>query len=181
MGRPAKNPPRKGKDGKLRHVSGRIAVTNKDRQHPPAIGYSPQVTAQVLERIKAGETVDQICASSEMPNKTSIYRWLADKDEFREAYDIATKARARIRAEQAEQQVNELLTDTDKDSVYARDVRIRNLLRVAAINDPMRYSEKMLHLHQHQGSVAVELMFDFGTKAGTNQAIDAENIDNSDT
>ena len=181
MGRPAKTPPKPGKDGKLRHKSGRIAVVDDQRKHAPAVGYNPQITAQLIERIKAGDTVDQICSAHGMPDKTSVFRWVADKDEFREAYDIATKARARVRAEQAEQQVNDLLTDTDKDSVYARDVRIRNLLRVAALNDPVRYSEKMLHLHQHSGSIAVEMAFDFGTNHGTSKTIDAEDTDKSDT
>ena len=179
MGRPAKNPPKPGKDGKLRHKSGRLAILEENRKHSPAVAYSPILAKQILDELASGKDVRAVSQQPGMPTETAIHSWIRQYEDFSEAYEKIRPHRARARAEQAQHEATQLLTDDDKNSTYIRDVRIRNLLRLAAIDDPMRYSDKMLHLHHHSGSVAVEVAFDFGTNSGKTIEHQTENPDES--
>lgn len=183
MGRPRKHEPKTAKSGKVYSGSpnsNKQLVPTEQRKHAEAVAYSAETAKAILDRIAAGETVEAITAQPGMPDRRTAYKWL-QREEWQDEYSKALKSRAQVRVELAEEQANALNIETERDMAQIRELRIRNHIRLAALGDPMKYSDKMLHLHQHQGSVAVELMFDFGTKAGTNQAIDAENIDNSDT
>ncbi len=66
-----------------------------------------QATADIIcARLADGESLRAICASDDMPSKTSVFRWLAVNEAFRDQY-------ARAREAQADHLVDEILEISD--------------------------------------------------------------------
>jgi hypothetical protein len=56
--------------------------------------YTPELGAEVCERIARGETIEGMAELAHMPSSTTIYRWRVEKDEFREAFARAREQSA---------------------------------------------------------------------------------------
>jgi hypothetical protein len=56
--------------------------------------YSQEVADLVCERIADGESLRSICQADEMPNKATIFRWLAAHAAFSDQYARARDAQA---------------------------------------------------------------------------------------
>jgi hypothetical protein len=143
---------------------------------PATVGYSEQMMDVIIAHVMAGKSVRSIAAMDGMPDFVTIYRWLEKNETNVERYKIATQHRARARVEEAERQADIMLLDDDFKRAGMYESRVRTLTRLAALGDPMRYSEKMLHMHHHTGELAVKLEFDLGQKLGEKPVIDAEDI-----
>jgi hypothetical protein len=70
--------------------------------------FSQQIADQICERLADGESLRGICAGDEMPNKSTVFRWLAARKEFSDQY-------ARAREEQAETLADEIVEIADDD------------------------------------------------------------------
>lgn len=73
--------------------------------------YSNEIVAEICARLMAGESLIRICRDAEMPDKSNVFRWLADpaKAEFRDQY-------AQARTIQAELMFDEMLEIMDDGS-----------------------------------------------------------------
>jgi hypothetical protein len=136
---------------------------------PATIGYSEELMEAIMQQVSAGKSIELLSAQKGMPHFTSIYKWIDGSEVWAQRYKIANQYRARTRAEQAETQMDVMLSDDDPKRATMYEARIRSLTRLAALGDPMRYSEKMLHLHHHTGELAVKLEFDLGQKVGNDK------------
>lgn len=56
--------------------------------------YSPEITGKILERISDGESLRSICDDEDMPGRSTVFRWLAAHQEFRDQYAHAREAQA---------------------------------------------------------------------------------------
>lgn len=54
--------------------------------------YTPEIAAAICERISLGEPLRQVCRDETMPGQTTVYRWLAAHESFREQYALAREA-----------------------------------------------------------------------------------------
>lgn len=68
--------------------------------------YSQEVADAICERIADGQSLRTICAADEMPNKSTVFRWLAVNEAFRDQY-------ARARESQADALFDEILEIAD--------------------------------------------------------------------
>lgn len=68
--------------------------------------YSDEIAATICSRLAEGESLRAICLSDNMPSKTSVFRWLAINEPFRDQY-------ARAREAQADHLVDEILAISD--------------------------------------------------------------------
>jgi hypothetical protein len=71
--------------------------------------YSPELIAVICARMAEGVSLRSICLDDEMPDKSTVFRWLAAHKEFRDQYARAREARADAMAE-------EILEISDDDS-----------------------------------------------------------------
>lgn len=71
--------------------------------------YSQEVADLICERIAEGESLRAICREESMPNKATVFRWLAAHDEFSDQY---TRARE-VQADELFEQIIEI-ADTPK-------------------------------------------------------------------
>lgn len=56
--------------------------------------YSEKVADRILEQIADGISLRSICAQDDMPNRATVFRWLAANNEFRDQYTRAREAQA---------------------------------------------------------------------------------------
>lgn len=68
--------------------------------------YCQEIADAICERLAEGESLRTICNGDDMPNKATVFRWLAKHDEFATIY-------ARAREEQAEVLADELVNIAD--------------------------------------------------------------------
>lgn len=95
--------------------------------------YSEKVADKICNKIADGEGLITICAADDMPAKTTVFRWLESKPEFRDKY-------ARAREDQAEVHADEIITiaDTEEDVNRAK-VRIDARKWTASKLRPKKY------------------------------------------
>lgn len=68
--------------------------------------FSQEVADRICERIGDGESLRSICADDDMPNKATVFRWLAANEKFSDQY-------ARARETQADTLFDEMLDIAD--------------------------------------------------------------------
>jgi hypothetical protein len=71
--------------------------------------YSQETVDRICERIADGESLRSICVDEDMPDKATVFRWLAAHDSFRDQY-------SRARETQAETIFDEMLDIADDGS-----------------------------------------------------------------
>jgi hypothetical protein len=119
--------------------------------------YSLEICSELCARIAEGDSVRTICESDEMPSKATVFRWLAEHEEFRDLYEKACSARSDFLVEEildiADDGTNDWIEKQNKDgSTYealnAEHVQ-RSRLRVDARKwiasklKPKKYGEKV--------------------------------------
>lgn len=130
--------------------------------------YSQALADAICERIADGESLRAICTGEDMPNRATVFRWLAKHEEFRDQY-------ARAKEEQADTLADEILDIADDgtndwmekksaegenigwrengEAIRRSQLRVEARKWIAAKLKPKKYGEK-LDLN-HSGHVAV--------------------------
>ncbi len=68
--------------------------------------YSLDIAIEICARLATGESLNSICRDESMPGLSTVYRWIAAQDEFRELY-------ARAREDQADTLADEIVDISD--------------------------------------------------------------------
>lgn len=107
--------------------------------------YTEELADLICERLSSGESLRSICRDDDMPNITTVWRWLNKHEEFSKQY-------VRAREEQAEALVDEMIAIADKahpdhltDDVQDRRLRIETRKWVAG-KMKGKYSDKVKHV-----------------------------------
>lgn len=75
--------------------------------------YTPQLGAEICQRIALGESLRAICRCDGMPDQTTVYRWLREREDFRQQYARAREDQADFYAEQIIDIADETSNDTE--------------------------------------------------------------------
>jgi hypothetical protein len=75
--------------------------------------YTTDIGAGLCARLADGESLKAICAGDDMPDKATVYRWLAANDEFRDLY-------TRAREDQADTLADEIVAIADEECTMIR-------------------------------------------------------------
>jgi hypothetical protein len=98
--------------------------------------YSQRLADEICERIAEGESLRKICLADDMPNKATVFRWLATHKEFSDQYARARDAQADALADEildiADDGANDTYTDDEGNERTDHDVIARSRLRVDA-------------------------------------------------
>ena len=125
---------------------------------PPV--YPEELKHQILDRLAAGESLKAICAAPDMPDRTTVWRWMiADKD-LSEKYELCKQSRARALFEQA---LGEVESIHDRDSAYIAHVKSNLLLKAAALCDPAKFSDKThANIHKRGDGTTLNININIG-------------------
>ncbi|RVH87752.1 hypothetical protein CN204_04265 [Sinorhizobium meliloti] len=134
---------------------------------PVAIGrpsdFTQEIADTICERIADGESLRSICNGEDMPNKATVFRWLAVHDVFRDQY-------ARARETQADALFDDVLAIADQydsasdainpDLIQRAKLRIDTRKWMAGKLRPKKYGDKIdvEHSGQLQTVTRIELV-----------------------
>jgi hypothetical protein len=116
--------------------------------------YSDEMVGLICARLADGESLRKICESADMPDKATVFRWLADESKvgFRDQYVRAREAQADKLAEEILEIADDGRNDTyqtDDGEAVNHDVIARSRLRVdarkwlASKMAPKKYGDKV--------------------------------------
>jgi hypothetical protein len=131
--------------------------------------YSTETSALICERLGLGESLREICADETMPDKSTVMRWLARHQEFRDQYARARETQADYYAEEiieiSDDGTNDWMErkrpDGSTEEVENKEVLNRSRLRVdtrkwlMARMAPKKYGDKVTQAHE--GEVKLEV------------------------
>jgi hypothetical protein len=109
--------------------------------------YTQETADSICEQIADGRSLRSICADAGMPDKATVFRWLAAHETFRDQY-------ARARESQADSLFDDILeiADTAEDAQLAR-LRVDARKWMAGKLKPKVYGDKIGL--DHSGSITV--------------------------
>lgn len=129
--------------------------------------FTAEMADVICERIADGESLRKICDEDGMPNKATVFRWLAANKEFSDQY-------ARARESQADTLFDDVLAIADQydsaadtlnqDHINRARIRIDARKWMAGKLRPKVYGEK-LEL-EHGGQVALTPIINFNGNKG---------------
>lgn len=122
--------------------------------------YDPDMASCICVEIASGRSLRDICSKEGMPDKATVFRWLAAHEDFRDQYARAREAQADAMLEDileiADDGKNDTYLDEEGNARTNQDVIARSRLRVEARKwamskmAPKKYGDK-LDLH-HGGA-----------------------------
>lgn len=109
--------------------------------------YSINMAVLLCSEIADGKSMRTICASDNMPSMSTVFRWLNEKPEFKEQYEIAKQESADAMVEDMLFIADEIAALTPDGKVDSADVahkrlRVDTRKWVAAKLKPKKYGDK---------------------------------------
>jgi hypothetical protein len=123
--------------------------------------YTPELAAEICERLSTGETMRQICRDEHMPHWTQVYEWLSRDDSLSLRVARAREAGYDALAEEALEIANtphlgqkkvfssgagedeDSMTVTEDDMLGHRKLQIETRLKLLACWNPKKYGNKV--------------------------------------
>ena len=139
-------------------VAGLLPAPAPARTGRPA-AYTPEIAAEICERIAAGETLSQVLKDERMPARSVVGRWLvADGD----VWDVFRAAYRRARSELADRLAEEVIeiadSATDVDSASAARVQVGARQWYAAKLKPGVYGDNVnVAVGAGEGGIVINL------------------------
>lgn len=102
--------------------------------------YSKQLAAKICAQLAMGKSLRTVCKADDMPHMATVFRWIADNDEFCDQY-------ARAKEESADALVEEMLdiADDQNEHPQSRRVRIDTRKWISSKLKPKKYGDKLTH------------------------------------
>lgn len=113
-----------------------MATDNSPQLGRPTI-YSEQLVNGICERIVNGESLNKICMDEAMPNRDTLYSWLATKTDFSDKYARACKIRREFKFEALED-----IIDKEQDVQRAR-LKADVIKWQLSKEEPKKYGDKV--------------------------------------
>jgi len=130
--------------------------------------YSIEIASEICGRLSCGEPLVKICRSDEMPHVSTVYRWIAAYESFRDMYARAREDQADTLADEIQAIADEPMLGcktvtkpngdvekTEGDMIEHRRLRVEARKWIAAKLKPKKYGEKIDH--EHSGGVTVKM------------------------
>jgi len=118
--------------------------------------YLPEVAADICSLLADGESLRKVCERPGMPNKATVFRWLAQHAEFRDQYAKATETRADAIFEE----MFDIADDVIPDSAEVAKARLRVDTRKWALArmNPRKYGDKVTNelVGKDGGAIQIE-------------------------
>lgn len=128
--------------------------------------FTDQIGGIICERLADGESLRKICLDDDMPDKSTVFRWLAENEAFRDQYALARESQGDALFDEMLDIADDTKFDTHKgkdgNEVANTEWITRSRLRVetrkwmAGKLRPKVYGDKLDV--EHGGSVSVQIV-----------------------
>ena len=120
--------------------------------------YSPELAAKFCAAIADGGTLRSVCKKDSMPSKATVFRWLAEHDEFQKMYETATDERTDIMIDEIVDIADNCKADAD--SIRKAKLRIHARVEQAQRMKPRKYGRQLQLTGEGGGAVPVKATLD---------------------
>lgn len=112
--------------------------------------YLPEVAADICSLLADGESLRKVCELPGMPGKATVFRWLAQHEEFRDQYAKATETRADAIFEE----IFDIADSVAEEATAVGQARLRIDTRKWALArmKPKKYGDKVSQEIDHKSS-----------------------------
>ncbi|MFB9087206.1 ubiquitin carboxyl-hydrolase [Erwinia tracheiphila] len=112
--------------------------------------YLPEVADDICALLASGESLVKVCKRPGMPDKSTVFRWLAIHDDFCDKYANATEARADAIFED----MFDIADDATEEPAAVAKARLRIDTRKWALArmNPKKYGDKVSQEIDHKSS-----------------------------
>ncbi len=112
--------------------------------------YLPEVAADICSQLADGESLRKVCERPGMPAKATVFRWLAQHEEFRDQYAKATETRADAIFEE----MFDIADSVAEEAAAVGKARLRIDTRKWALArmNPKKYGDKVSQEIDHRSS-----------------------------
>ena len=115
--------------------------TRRDSGRPSI--FSQELADAIFAQIGKGRGLSDICRDEGMPNRTTIYRWLAEDEAFRRQYAVACE----IRPEHMGDQILGSADNDENEDTQRDRLRIDARKWLTAKLAPKKYGDKIVNEH----------------------------------
>ena len=130
-------------------------ATEKGKAGRPS-DYMPEVADDICALLASGESLVKVCKRPGMPDKSTVFRWIAEQEGFRDKYANATEARADAIFEE----MFDIADDVIPDSAEVAKARLRVDTRKWALArmNPRKYGDKVTNelVGKDGGAIQIE-------------------------
>lgn len=130
-------------------------ATEKGKAGRPS-DYMPEVADDICALLASGESLVKVCKRPGMPDKSTVFRWIAEQEGFRDKYAKATEARADAIFEE----MFDIADDVIPDSAEVAKARLRVDTRKWALArmNPRKYGDKVTNelVGKDGGAIQIE-------------------------
>lgn len=115
------------------------------------VAFSPEVATAICQRLALGESLRSICRSPGMPDTTTVYKWVREKEDFRALYQEAREFQARLWADEILDVARDTSNDIGPDgrpnnaAVQARRLEVDTLKWLLSHLLPREFGDKQSH------------------------------------
>ena len=112
--------------------------------------YLPEVAADICSLLADGESLRKVCERQGMPGKATVFRWLAQHEDFRDQYAKATETRADAIFED----MFDIADEVSEEAAAVAKARLRIDTRKWALArmNPKKYGDKVSQEIDHKSS-----------------------------
>ena len=102
--------------------------------------YLVEVADDICALIASGKSLNTICTMQGFPNRSTVYRWLRENDEFRNNYEVAKEDCAEFYFEQ----ILDIVDSVEEESACIAKARLQMDARKWTLGkmNPKKYSDK---------------------------------------
>lgn len=142
--------------------------------------YSAELADEICERMSGGESLRTICNADEMPNRATVFRWLAKHEEFATIYARACEVRAEVLADEildiADDGSNDWIERKNADgenigyrengeAIRRSQLRVASRQWVAEKMLPKKYGAKVQAMHTGKDGERLTVVFSSDDKS----------------
>lgn len=150
--------------------SPRTTVQTKAAKATAKVGrpssFSEEIAERICSQLADGKSLRKICLADDMPHSVTVFRWLAERDEFRSQYARAREAQADALFDEAldiaDDGINDWVADREEedgfryngDAVQRSKLRIDTRKWMAGKLRPKVYGDKVALEHDVSNNLA---------------------------
>lgn len=114
--------------------------------------YNEEIAAEICARLADGNSLRSICRDDHMPDKGTVFRWLAAHEAFRDQYTCAREAQADTLFDEMLDIADDAGKDVvdgavDQEHIQRTRLRIETRKWMAGKLRPKKYGDKVEHEH----------------------------------
>ena len=114
--------------------------------------YTPEIAAEICERMASGESLRSICRSEDMPSEISVRRWaIENREGFSAQYAMASETRMDCLADEIVEIADDKSGDPARDRLRL-DTRKWLMSKIA----PKRWGDRTIHMGDPDAPLVVE-------------------------